>query len=141
MVHAVKEIHRVLAPGGILLDVRPLGDRWRVEVVSSREIKPTGAVTDLPLQTEGDRSANESMEQARDNQLFDREQEELFPYHYSWDTPGELEQFIAEDWQEFIELDEQTKRDTRSAWAVGDADTRVRIKMNVLISRWRKKNP
>ncbi|HEY5268876.1 MAG TPA: hypothetical protein VII97_00945 [Anaerolineales bacterium] len=33
MVHALEEIQRVLAPGGTLLDLRPLADCWPVEIV------------------------------------------------------------------------------------------------------------
>ena len=32
MVHALEEIHRTLRPGGLLIDLRPLLDRWPVEV-------------------------------------------------------------------------------------------------------------
>ena len=39
MVHALEEIRRVLLPGGILIDLRPLADRWRVEVVSGAGIQ------------------------------------------------------------------------------------------------------
>jgi len=138
MVHALDEIKRVLVPNGILIDLRPLADHWRVEVVSLREIKRTGHVTDLPEQTNGDVASNEAMQAVEQRGWFQREKDELFPFIYSWDTPSEMEEFVGEDWQDFIELDEDTKRATRSAWAIADADSRVRIRMNVLIARWRK---
>jgi hypothetical protein len=49
-----------------------------------------------------------------------------------------MEEWIAEEWNEFIELDEDSTRATRSAWALGDADSAVRIGVNMLITRWRK---
>jgi len=139
MVHALSEIHRALKPGGILIDMRPLADHWRVEVVSLREVKRTGRVTDLPEQTNGDIASNEAMDAVETRGWFKREQDSLFPFIYSWDTPSEMEEFIADDWQDFISLDEETKRATRSAWAIADADSRVRIRMNVWIARWVKK--
>ena len=138
MVHALDEIKRVLVPNGILIDLRPLADHWRVEVVSLREIRRTGHVTDLPEQTNGDVASNKAMQAVEQRGWFQREQEELFPFIYSWDTPSEMEEFVSDDWQDFIELDEDTRRTTRSAWAIADADSRVRIRMNVLITRWRK---
>lgn len=139
MVHALSEIHRVLKPNGILIDMRPLADQWRVEVVSLREVKRTGRVTDLPEQTNGDIASNEAMDDVERRGWFKREQDQLFPFIYSWDTPSEMEEFIADDWQDFISLDEDTKRATRSVWAVADADSRVRIRMNVWIARWLKR--
>ncbi len=138
MVHALEEIQRVLVPNGILIDLRPLADNWRVEVVSLREVKRTGRVEDLPEQTNGDLAANEAMKEVEKRGWFKREQDELFPFIYSWDTPSEMEEFVKEDWADFIELAEDTKHVTRAAWAVADGDGRVRIKMNILIARWKK---
>ena len=141
MVHALDEIRRVLIPGGILIDLRPLAESWPVEVVSVREVKRTGRVRDLPAQTNGDRASNQAMQEAERLGWYTREQEELFPYHYAWDTPSEMEQFVNEEWQDFIELEDETKRATRAAWAVADADSRVRIRMKIWIARWRKQTP
>ena len=138
MVHALDEIHRVLVPNGILLDIRPLAERWRIEVVSARGSSQTGRVDDLPDQVNADIASNEAMRQAESRGWFRREQEELFPFFYWWDTPREMEEFIADDWFDFIGLSEEAKQTTRSAWALGDADSRVRVRVNVLISKWRK---
>jgi hypothetical protein len=139
MVHALEEIRRVLTPDGVLIDMRPLADHWRVEVVSLREIKRTGRVEDLPTQTNGDLAANEAMQAVEKRGWFKREQDELFPLFYSWDTPSEMEEFVADDWQDFVDLTEDTKRATRSAWAVADGDSRVRVRVEILIARWKKK--
>jgi hypothetical protein len=138
MVHALEEIRRVLLPDGILIDLRPLADRWRVEVVSGAGIQETGRVDDLPEQVDGDAAANRAMKEAESRGWFQREVEEFFPFFYSWDTPSEMEQFVEEDWGGFIALGDETKAKTRSAWALADADSRVRIRVNILITRWRK---
>jgi len=137
MVHALEEIRRVLVPGGILIDLRPLADNWRVEVVSLREIKRTGRVEDLPTQTNGDLAANEAMKAVEQRGWFRREQDELFPLFYSWDTPSEMEEFVDDDWQDFVGITEDTRRATRSAWAIADADSRVRVRVEILIARWK----
>ncbi len=137
MVHALEEVQRVLVPGGILIDIRPLADHWFAEVVSARGFKETGHVDDLPEQVNGDVAANEAMREAERRGWFKREQEEFFPFFYSWDTPSEMEEFVAEEWSDFIGLGEETKRATRSVWATGDADSRVRVRVKMLITRWR----
>ena len=136
--HALDEVRRVLAPDGILIDLRPLADNWRVEVVSLREVKRTGRVEDLPVQTNGDVAANAAIQAAEKRGWFKREQDELFPLFYSWDTPSEMEEFVDDDWSDFVGMEEDTRRATRSAWAVADGDSRVRVRVEVLIARWRK---
>ena len=138
MVHALSEIRRVLTPDGILIDLRPVLDRWSIEVASAREIRETGRMQDFEFGLADDRAANQSMTQAEQNGWFVREQEEFFSYVYSWDTPKEMEEWINEEWEDFIGLDEETQKSTRSAWAIGDADSRVRLRMKMLITRWRK---
>ena len=137
MVHALSEIRRVLVPDGILIDMRPLLDRWQIDVSSAREVRETGRVQDFPLGLADDEAANRAIAQAAANGWFVRDGQEFFSYFYSWDTPGDMEEWIDTEWEDFIALDEETKRATRSAWAVGDADTQVRLQVKMLISRWK----
>jgi len=138
MVHALSEIHRVLIPNGILIDLRPLLSRWEVEVASARETRLTGRVNDFEVGLADDAAANRSIAEAESNRWFIREREEFFPYVYSWDSPHEMEEWIDEEWNDFIGLDEATQKSTRSAWALSDGDARVQLRMKMLIGRWRR---
>src|SRR5215208_7366851 len=138
MVYALDEIRRVLVSGGILIDIRPLSERWQVEVISARGLKETGRVDDFPEQVNADIASNEAMRAVESSGWFEREQEEFFPFFYSWDTPSEMEEFIADDWSDFIGLSEEAKKATRTAWAIGDADSRVRVRVKILMTRWKK---
>lgn len=137
MVHALREIRRVLIPNGILIDLRPVLDRWTVEVASARATSQTGRVTDFPVGLEDDAAANQAMTESESQGWFVREREEFFPFVYSWDSANELEEWIAEEWEDFIAVDEETRRATRSAWALADADARVQLNLKMLITRWR----
>jgi hypothetical protein len=136
MVHALAEIRRVLAPNGILIDIRPFADHWPVEVASSRGFKAVGRVDDLPEQVNVDVASNEAMTEVESRGWFIREQAEFFSFLYSWDTPSEMEEYVAEDWTDFARLSDDAKEATRSAWASSDADARVQIRVKILISRW-----
>ena len=138
MVHALGEIRSVLISDGILIDLRPLAAQWRVEVISTRETRQTGTMTDLPLGLEDDTAANQSMSEAERRRWFLRESEELFSIYYLWDGASEMEAWIDTEWEGFVGLGEETRRATRSAWALGDADSRVRVEVKVLITRWRR---
>lgn len=137
MVHALDEIRRVLAPEGVLIDLRPISDRWPVEVFSARETRETGSIADTPSAVADDTAADQAMATAETKGWFKRESETFFPIHYVWDSASEMETWIAEEW-EFYELEEGTKHATRSAWALGDADSQVRVKVKMLISSWKK---
>jgi hypothetical protein len=138
MVHALEEIRIVLVPGGILIDLRPLADRWRVEVFSARETRQTGRMTDMSLGLEDDKAANLAMVEGEQRGWFLREKEELFPIHYVWDSASEMEEWIDSEWEGFVALEDEARRAARSAWALGDADSQVRVEVKVLITRWRK---
>ena len=138
MVHALSEIRRVLVPNGIMLDLRPILSNWPVEIVSGRETRETGRIQGLPLGLADDEAANRSLTRAEQEGWLTREAEAFFLYYYSWDSPSEMEEWVAEEWQDFIQLDEESKLATRSAWALGDADSRVRIGVKMLITRWKK---
>lgn len=138
MVHALHEIHRVLAPNGILIDLRPLAGGWPIEVASSREVKEAGHGSDLPVGLEDDRAANESVSTAEAQKWFVREREEFFPFFYYWDSPSEMKEYIDEDWADFITIGETAWKNIRSLWAVADADARLRVRVKMLITRWRK---
>jgi len=138
MVHALHEIHRLLAPNGILIDLRPLADNWPVEVVSNREIRKAGRVDDMPVGLADDQAANESIAHVAAEKLFIHEQEEFFSFFYYWDSPKEMQQFIEEEWDDWASIDEAVWKNVRSMWAVADADARLRIRLKMLITRWRK---
>ena len=137
MVHALSEIRRVLVPEGVLIDLRPFSDEWRVEVVSARETRETGHVTPQPVGAADDEAANRAMADVEARGWFRREADTSFPIHYVWDTASEMEAWIAEEWEGVAMLSEEVMRATRSAWALSDADSQVRVKVKMVITRWR----
>lgn len=138
MVHALDEIRSVLVPGGILIDLRPITEQWAVEVFSARETRQTGTVTDLSMGVEDDNAANQAMAEGESRGWFLREREDVFTIHYIWDTASEMEEWVDTEWDSYVGLEEEIRRATRSAWALGDADSRVRVLVQVLITRWKK---
>ena len=138
MVHALGEICRVLIPNGTLIDLRPIAGSWPVEVVSASERKHAGQVTDLPEGLADDAAANLAMAQAATDGLLNRQQEEIFPFHYYWDSPGDLKQYVEEKWSDFIDIDADVWNNIRSLWTVANADARVRVRVDMLITRWKK---
>ena len=138
MVHALSEIRRVLVPNGILIDLRPMSEGRLVEVFSTREKREIGDATVLPRELDDNDAADQAMTTVEANGWFTRASEEFFPIHYVWDTANEMIEWIETEWEDFIELDEEIKRAARSAWALGDADSRVRVRVKMLLTKWMK---
>ena len=141
MVHALSEILRVLVPDGILIDLRPFSDEWRIEVFSARETRETGHVTPLPVGVADDEAASRAMSDVETRGWFKREDDINFPIHYVWDTASEAEAWIDEEWEGNVALSEEARHATRSVWALSDADSQVRVKVKMLITRWKKSTP
>ena len=120
-----------------MIDLRPIQDRWPVEIVSAQQIRETGKLHDFPGILADDEAANRAMAQAAEMGWFSHQRREFFSYNYIWDTPSEMEEWIATEWSDFVNLAEEPKRITRSAWASADADARLQVKVKMLITRWK----
>ena len=136
--HALEEVKRVLIPDGLLLDLRPLLEHWPVEIAWGNGYREVGTLTDLPEGLSDDEAANNAMEEAARRKWFALEQAERFSLFYSWDTANDMEQFLREEWDSFVQMDEEVSRAAKSAWAVADADARVRVRASMIVNRWRK---
>lgn len=138
MVHALQEIRRVLVARGTLIDLRPLADNWPVEISSRRETQRAGRVSDLPQGLEDDAAANLAFSQAEASGWFRREEEGSFSLFDYWDSPNDMQEYIDDEEVDFIGIEDDTWKRIRSLWAIADADARVRLRVRMLITRWRK---
>lgn len=126
---------------GVLIDLRPLLDRWPLEVESGDKYQEAGRVTDLTDPLSDDQAATNALAAAADSGSFLREREEVFPFFYYWDTPGEMREYISETWSDVVQIEDGLWNDLRSLWAISNADARVRLRVKLLITRWRKRVP
>ena len=138
MVHALKEIHRVLKPGGILIDLRPVEENWSVEVISSAGHQIAGRLSDLPIGVADDKAAFKSMSEAESLGWFSKQKDGEFGFFYVWDTPSEMKEYIDEEWEDFEKMDEDLYRKASSLWASANADARVRVRVKMWIGTWKK---
>jgi len=138
MVHALNEIRRVLVGDGILIDIRPLVDLSPVEVVSGGEMfNLAGHVRQLPEDIANDEAANKSIAKAAEHNWFILERKEYFPFFYCWDSPEEMQEYIEDEWADFVTIHEEVWRNVRSMWSVVGADALLRIRLKMLVARWR----
>ena len=137
MVHALNEVRRVLVKGGFLIDLRPVLDRWPVEISSLHSVQEVGRATDLREPMADDVAANAAMQESLQRGWVVRERQESFSFFYYWDTPNEMQQYINDEWDDVIKIEDELWNALRSSWTVANADARVRVRMKMLITRYR----
>jgi len=120
-----------------VIDVRPISNDWPIDVVSARRTTDVGRVGPSEEDQAADEAAQAAVAHAAAEGLFIREREERFRFHCYWDSPAELHEFVKEEWSDWIGIPDDVAASLRSNWAVADADARVRITLNMLITRWR----
>jgi len=138
MVHALWEIWRVLTPGGMLLDVRPLAGNWPIEVVTGGQHLAAGQVDHKPEGYVDDRAANDALARARREGWFIRDREALFDFGYYGDTPEKLKAYMGEQWGDYLSLPDATLAQARQLIAAAGEGAQVRVWLDMIISRWRK---
>jgi hypothetical protein len=133
MVHALKEIWRVLVPEGVLLDLRPFCASWPVEVVAGKRVMRAGALDDS-LGLVDDLAANRAVEQVAADGWFRRDRAGSFTCDWYWDTLDELRDHVEERWHPIALPDAVYAQAQRLASHVEDAVFRVRVQ--VIVGRY-----
>ncbi|MBK9209658.1 MAG: hypothetical protein IPL71_15685 [Anaerolineales bacterium] len=138
MVHALDEIRRTLKPKGTLIDLRPVESNWSVEVSSSTGYQLAGRLTDLPAAVADDEAAFQAMRKVESRRWYVKKEEKEFAFFYYWDTPSEMKDFMEDEWDGFEKLEDDVFQNTKSLWAVANADARIRVRVKMLITLWEK---
>ena len=138
MVHALNEIRRTLKPNGILIDLRPVESNWSVEVSSSTGYQLAGRLTDLPAAVADDEAAFQAMREVESRRWYVKKEEKEFAFFYYWDTPSEMKDFMEDEWDGFEKLEDDVFQNTKSLWAVANADARIRVRVKMVFTLWEK---
>jgi len=138
MVHALDEIRRTLKLNGILIDLRPVESNWSVEVSSSTGQQVAGRLNDMPMGLADDEAAFHAMREVESRGWYIKEKEEEFAFFYYWDTPSEMKEFMEDEWEDFEKMEDEVYLKVKSLWSQANADARVRVRVKMLITRWKK---
>jgi hypothetical protein len=137
MVHALKEIWRVLVRQGILLDLRPLAGKPVVEVVGPGAALAAGQLEESPESFADDQAANDALAHVSAQGLFAQERAATFDFAWYWDTLAEMQAFIAEKWTQ-THVPQAVLESAQRLVAGAGAGARVRVRSRMTLSRWRR---
>ena len=130
MVDALRRAHRIVAPGGFVLDLHPSAARASVEIGD----EATGHVEagDAPLRHA---AAGAALAAAIDEGLFAVEHALVFTFFTYGDTIEELRDYVVENWRDG-QIDDETVHRTRAA-AHHAGGVRPRIREHVHATKLR----
>ena len=109
-----------------------------MEVTTDRTHYEVGRLSDLPGEQADDEAANSAIQEAARRGWFVLESKQNFPFLYYWDTPGEMREYIQEKWSDFVLLEDDLFTAVKTAWTAAGAEGRVRVRMKMQLTRWRK---
>ena len=135
MVHALKEIWRVLILSGYLIDLRPYTHQRPIELVTPNEVFPIGFI-DSSAGIPDDVAANSAIEHAVTTGLFAREQSTTFEYCTYWDSVDELRAYIHRSKKSTILPETLAKAETLASYSQSNAQLRSR--RDIIITRYQK---
>jgi SAM-dependent methyltransferase len=138
MVHALKEIHRVLRPGGKMIDLRPVADRWPIELLSDTDSEVFGQLVDLPAVLADDAACEVALGQARSNAWFALEEVKVFEFPYLWDSPDELKAYRDENWQDYHDLPADEFERLEKSFESTTSNARIGIRRTMHLGCWQK---
>jgi SAM-dependent methyltransferase len=132
MVRALEETKRILKPGGMLLDLRPVASYWPLEVFVDGEAQFAGRIDDSADALD-DAKANEAINAAVSNKLFRRITADSFEYHYYWDTVEQMEGYFQEKWSMDVRLPPEVLGEAKRLAASEGFESRVSIRRKIII--------
>jgi hypothetical protein len=136
MVHALEETKRVLKPGGMLLDLRPVASYWPLEVFVDGEAKIAGRIDDSADALDDDK-ANEAINTVVSNKLFRQIIADSFEYHYYWDTVEQMDAFFQEKWSMDVRLPSEVLGEAKRLAASESFESKVSIRRKIIIGIYR----
>jgi hypothetical protein len=143
MVHALEEVWRVLAPGGWMVDLRPMAGNWPMEVLDAAGAGAplfAGTVDGSPSLRD-EVPANAATARMVERGLFAREVRALFEIAYYWPTLSEMETFAASTWANSAVIPSATTREARRLVRSASGRTEIRVRRTMELVRYRRLEP
>ncbi len=135
--HALEEAWRVLVPGGMMVDVRPLSLEVPLEVVFETGTETAGMV-DMSPDLKYDIAADEAIERVVKEGIFSQSSIETFEYAYYWNTYHGMVVDFNERWQDEIIVSQQVLDQAKKLYLQKRPGTRLRLPMQMKLETYIK---
>jgi len=131
MVHALREAGRVLRPGGLLIDLRPIVSQPPVEVLGGDQAATVGRLDDSSDSADA-AACEEAMRLAVAQEWLKPRQSDTFTYSMYWDTPEQMLEYVTAHWGEVqVPEDVVVRAQQLADVAVRPVQVRIRLTMSI----------
>lgn len=135
MVHALEKIHRLLVPGGRLIDIHPSDQPPPIHVRLGSDSRCAGWLRETDDCVEYEQAAD-ALRAAVQDGLFAWEARRTFAFTIYADSLSELRAYLAQEWQDAI-LDDQVSRRVADWLQVAAQDKELSLREIITIARLR----
>lgn len=129
MVHALKEAWRVLKPGGIVIDLRPISVDVPILILTSSGWESAGRPSQSPDRVH-DLVANRATRAVVREGLFTKLKQVYFVTNYYWNDLKGLQADIDESWKEDIIVTDEIWQQVRCLFERGSGLRRILFPMH-----------
>ena len=137
MVHALKIIHSLLKPDGILLDIHPTNEPAAIAVRLREQLIPAGWINEADDYVEYE-WADEAVSAAVNGGLFTQERCGTFEFVWHADSMIELRAYLAEEWKDAI-IDDVTAMRIEELLKLPVHDKEILVSEAVRIARYQRR--
>jgi hypothetical protein len=137
MVHALHEAWRVLFPGGVLIDLRPISVDSPVDIIFNQSHEFVGNL-DMSLGMQHDTAADLAIESVISDRLFKDIKIEFFELAYYWKTVRGMVADIRTRWKDDVILDETVVLRAYELFRMHRPLAQVRLLLQMKLARYEK---
>ena len=136
MVHALREACRVLRPGGLLIDLRPIVSQPPVEVLGGDQVAPAGRLDDSSDSADA-AACEQALHLAVAQEWLQPHKTDAFSYSMYWDTPEQMLEYVTANWGD-VQVPEDVVVRAQQLADVAVRPVRVRIRLTMSIASYVK---
>jgi len=134
MVHALREACRVLRPGGLLIELRPIVSHPPVDVLGGDQAAPAGRLDDSSDSADA-AACEKALRQALEQGWLQPRETDDFTYSMYWDTPEQMLEYVTANWGE-VQVPEDVVVRAQQLADVAVRPIRVRIQLTMSIASY-----
>jgi hypothetical protein len=138
MVHALKEAWRVLAPLGIMMDIRPLSIDTPLELIIG-EVRELAGIVDMSPDLKYDILADQAIETVNKEGIFIEKQVDYFDYVYYWKTFHGMMADFEERWKDEIIIPEEVINKAQQLYKESRPTGMLRLGMRMKSGKYEKR--